>query len=110
MNRIERAEWRLAKNCGEYRKKVKHPRDTLHGDAFLIDDGQGKPSVFKYNGRLYSYLYNLQGDVEGLVDTSGNVVVEYKYDAWGKLQGTTGSLASTIGQFNPLRYIAKEQE
>ena len=31
-------------------------------------------------------------------------MVEYTYDIWGKLLSITGSLASTIGQINPLRY------
>ena len=28
----------------------------------------------------------------------------YSYDAWGKLQSVTGSLADTLGAQNPLRY------
>ena len=35
---------------------------------------------------------------------SGNVVVEYTYDAWGKVLSVTGSQANTIGQYNPFRY------
>jgi RHS repeat-associated protein len=31
-------------------------------------------------------------------------VVEYKYDAWGELLQTTGTLASTLGKLNPFRY------
>jgi len=31
-------------------------------------------------------------------------VVRYTYDAWGNLLSTTGSLASTIGVLNPIRY------
>lgn len=31
-------------------------------------------------------------------------MVEYKYDAWGKLLQTAGTLASTLGKLNPLRY------
>ena len=37
-------------------------------------------------------------------DASGNLVVSYTYDTWGKLISTTGSLASTIGVKNPYRY------
>ncbi len=40
----------------------------------------------------------------GIVDGNGNTVVEYRYDAWGKLLSTTGSLASTIGKANPFLY------
>ena len=57
-----------------------------------------------YNGTEYYYLRNGQNDVVGLVDGSGDTVVEYRYDAWGKLLSTTGSLASTLGEDNPIRY------
>ena len=46
----------------------------------------------------------MQGDVIGLIDTSGNEVVKYVYDAWGKILSTTGSLASTLGAVQPFRY------
>ena len=52
----------------------------------------------------YSYLYNLQGDVIGLVDSAGNLVVEYKYNAWGSITGRAGSLSETLGKLNPFRY------
>ena len=51
-----------------------------------------------------SYLKNAQGDVTGIVDSDLNVVVEYTYDAWGKLIGITGSEADSIGRFNPFLY------
>ena len=35
---------------------------------------------------------------------SGNVVVEYTYDAWGNVLSVTGSQANTIGQYNTFRY------
>ena len=31
-------------------------------------------------------------------------MVEYKYDAWGKVLSITGSKAGTVGQINPFRY------
>ena len=40
----------------------------------------------------------------GILDSTGALVVEYKYDAWGKLLATTGSLADTLGRRNPFRY------
>ncbi|MBQ8814998.1 MAG: RHS repeat-associated core domain-containing protein, partial [Lachnospiraceae bacterium] len=40
----------------------------------------------------------------GLLDGSGTKVVSYTYDSWGKLISTTGTLASTLGADNPLRY------
>ena len=38
------------------------------------------------------------------MDGRGVRVVEYIYDAWGKLISTTGTLATTLGADNPFRY------
>ena len=57
-----------------------------------------------YNGTEYYYLRNGQNDIVGLMDESGVRVVEYIYDAWGKLISTTGTLATTLGADNPFRY------
>ena len=40
----------------------------------------------------------------GIVDSNLSTVVEYSYDAWGKLLTTTGSKADTIGKLNPFLY------
>lgn len=45
-----------------------------------------------------------QGDIAGRLDDSGYLDVKYKYDAWGKLLSTTGSLSDTLGRRNPFRY------
>ena len=66
-------------------------------------DSTGPLSV-NYNGTEYFYVRNAQGDVTGLVSASGTRVVTYTYDAWGNLLATTGSLAATLGEQNPLRY------
>lgn len=49
-------------------------------------------------------MHNLQGDVIGILDSTGNEVVSYTYDAWGKLLSITGTHKDTIGRSNPLRY------
>ena len=63
-------------------------------------DNTGKPYAMQINGTTYYYVTNLQGDVMGLVDTSGNSVASYTYDPYGKLLTATGTLAEK----NPLRY------
>ena len=70
---------------------------------YLYDDNE-KLYGFELNGVNYYYQYNLQGDVIGIYNTDGQLVVEYKYDAWGKVLSVSGSLASTVGQINPIRY------
>ena len=67
----------------------------------------------KYNNTLYYYVLNAQGDVVGLVNSSGKLVVEYVYDPWGKLLETKIGVAETDSKYttynnmalrNPLRY------
>ena len=58
----------------------------------------------RFSGRMYTYMHNLQGDIVTVLDTAGTVVVQYKYDAWGKLLSTAGSMADTLGKLNPFRY------
>ena len=63
-------------------------------------DNSGKPYAMQVNGTTYYYVTNLQGDVMGMVDSSGNSVASYTYDPYGKLLTATGTLAEK----NPLRY------
>ena len=72
-------------------------------DMRFTYDAVGPLSV-NYNGTEYFYLKNAQGDVTGIVNAAGTQVVAYTYDAWGKLLSTTGSMAGTLGEYNPLRY------
>ena len=74
--------------------------NTMH----FFYDAQNKPAVVVHNGKPYGYLYNLQGDVIALIDSSGNRVVEYRYDAWGRILSKTGTMADSLGTINPFRY------
>ena len=75
------------------------------GKALLFSyDANGQAISVNYNGTEYYYLRNGQNDIVGLMDESGVRVVEYIYDAWGKLISTTGTLATTLGADNPFRY------
>ncbi len=67
-------------------------------------DASGTPYALNYNGTYYYYATNLQGDVVAILNTSGTAVVQYTYDAWGDIRTTTGTMSSTLGQYNPLRY------
>ena len=67
-------------------------------------DANGKVVAVNYNGNYYYYLRNAQSDIVKLIDKTGATVVEYRYDSWGKLLSTSGSLASTLGKNNPFRY------
>ena len=84
-------------------KNIVHMSDGSNSLHFFYD-AQNKPAVVIFNGTAYAYLYNLQGDVIGLVDSNGTKMVSYSYDAWGKMISKTGSLASTLGTIQPFRY------
>ena len=67
---------------------------------------QSRPAMVEFNGTLYSYAHNLQGDIVGIIDSNGNLVVEYKYDAWGKpvVVRTLTTAYETLAEMNPFRY------
>ena len=76
--------------------------DEMH----FFYDNESRPAMVEFNGALYSYIHNLQGDNVGIVDSSGNVVVEYKYDAWGKpmFVRTLTTAYDVLAELNPFRY------
>ena len=50
-------------------------------------------------------MYNVQGDVIGIVDEdTGNVVATYAYDAWGRCTLIENAEGYTVGTDNPFRY------
>ena len=63
-------------------------------------DNNGAPLGFVWNGTQYLYLTNQMGDVISITDTSGTVVANYEYDAWGKVL----TADTNIAKQNPLRY------
>ncbi len=75
-----------------------------HDDLHFFYDAQNRPAKVEFNGIFYTYIHNLQGDIVGLLDNNGNIVVEYKYDVWGRKLLATGNLATTLGVLNPFRY------
>ena len=73
-------------------------------------DAPGNPTTYRgktatwVRGRklaLYIHRTDIQGNIIAILDSDGDVVVEYKYDAWGN-QLATGN--STLASINPFRY------
>ena len=48
----------------------------------------------RYNGTLYYYVLDLQGDVIAIIDESGAIVASYCYNAWGEVLSATGTRAA----------------
>ena len=63
-------------------------------------DASGAPLTMTYNGTVYYYITNLQGDVTSLQQANGGTGAQYAYDAWGNIIAMSGTLA----ELNPLRY------
>ena len=87
----------------------------MAGDLLVTEKGEGRriwyyydsaanPVSMRVSGKDYFYVRNLQNDVIALIDDTGETVVEYKYNSWGKILSITGSKAGTIGKTNPFRY------
>lgn len=74
----------------------------------FIYDNSGVAGIV-YNSGTYLYRKDGQGNIIALLDSNGNIVVEYKYDAWGNhavldANGADINDLSHIGNLNPFRY------
>ena len=63
-------------------KYTLHGKNVVHmtsgtDELHFFYDAQNKPAVVIFNGIAYAYLYDLQGDVIGLVDNNGTQMVSY---------------------------------
>ncbi|MGH2914980.1 MAG: RHS repeat-associated core domain-containing protein [Solirubrobacteraceae bacterium] len=77
----------------------------------VISQGTGTPASTTYytraqNGRLidertpsgtYNYLYDGNGDIIALTDSSGHLVDQYAYDPYGNTTTNIGSVANSFG-------------
>lgn len=71
-------------------------------EIFYTYDIDGSLISMRYNGTEYYYVYNILGDVVHLLDAYGDIVVEYRYDAYGNLDDTI--ILTGVGLANPYRY------
>lgn len=60
------------------------------------------------DGKTYYYHYNPHGDVVAMTDDSGNIVVNYTYDAWGNAKKQVVSGQTDIK--NPFTYAGYMQD
>lgn len=75
-------------------------------DLYFSYSADGSPFKVKYLHAEFFYLLNLQGDVIGLYDSAGDMIVTYVYDSWGKLISaeTHDPVYEELAELNPLRY------
>ena len=78
--------------------------------ARFVYDSWGEPRGFMLNdSATYLYLKNAQGDITGIVDENGAVLLTYSYTAWGEVTFSATSmesmaLAATLSNVNPFTY------
>jgi RHS repeat-associated protein len=57
-----------------------------------------------YDGALYYFLKNLQGDIIAITNQNGVTLARYAYDAWGACTITEDNSNCNIATINPFRY------
>ncbi len=74
-----------------------------NGISFIYDES-GVVGL-KYDNKTYIYRKDVQGNIIAILDSTGDVVVEYTYDAWGNhIVTPTDEAYSELSQLNPFRY------
>lgn len=77
----------------------------LRSYVYSID---GLRLSMKTGGQTYFYHYNPHGDVVAMTDDNGNVVVSYRYDAWGNAQKQV--ISGQVDIQNPFTYAGYMQD
>ena len=74
--------------------------------VFLYDESGVVGMEYTAGGVANRYYFqrNLQGDVEAIYDTNGNLVVKYLYDAWGNCTISSETTNTAVANANPIRY------
>jgi len=115
------ASYTYDQNGDRIKKTVGNTVTKFHTDngRILIMEKGGKEVHFLYDqdGSLFSmkvvdgtsvtdYYYekNLQGDIVGLIDSTGTRKVNYSYDSWGRPVSMTDNSGTGAGSLNPFRY------
>ena len=74
---------------------------TDNATLFFYYDTVNSPVALSYNGKMFYYVKNLQGDIVKILDEDGNEKASYVYNAWGDIISQSDDELASI---NPLRY------
>jgi len=74
---------------------------TDNTTLFFYYDTENSPVALSYNGNMFYYVKNLQGDIVKILDEDGNEKADYVYNAWGDIISQSDDELASI---NPLRY------
>ncbi|MDD3397507.1 MAG: RHS repeat-associated core domain-containing protein [Clostridia bacterium] len=100
--------------CGD---EISCGEEIVQASKKIIEYYYGASGVtgFKVDGNVYYFLKNLQGDILNILNSSGDVISEYVYDAWGNhkvyaiendqmIDITDDYSYNNIAHINPFRY------
>ncbi|MDY2746642.1 MAG: RHS repeat-associated core domain-containing protein, partial [Bacilli bacterium] len=96
---------RIQKNDIQYiyfNDKLESEIHTSYTLKFMYDENNDLYG-FYYNDIPYFYLKNALGTIYAVIDQNGNKVVQYTYNAWGKIESIS-STNSIIANINPFIY------
>ena len=90
-------------------------KTVKNGTQYFITytyDENGAPAGINVNGTQYWFVKNLQGDVTAILDSTGAVAANYRYDAYGYIISITNGSGANVGltdtghiaRLNPFRY------
>lgn len=82
-------------------KIIKEYRHDLNQEIVYYYDSNDNIIGLSYLGNDYFYVKNIQNDIIGIVNSSGELVVEYRYSTYGQV---TYSTNSNLANINPYRY------
>ena len=74
---------------------------TDSATLFFYYDTENSPVALSYNGKMFYYVKNVQGDIVKILDEDGISYASYVYDSWGNILSQSEDEQSSI---NPLRY------
>ncbi len=74
---------------------------TDNATLFFYYDTENSPVALSYNGKMFYYVKNLQGDIVKILDEDGNEKASFVYNAWGNILSQSDDELASI---NPLRY------
>ena len=74
---------------------------TDNATLFFYYDTENSPVALSYNGKMFYYVKNLQGDIVKILDEDGQEKADYVYNAWGNIISQSDDELASI---NPLRY------
>ena len=105
--RVQKTVGSVVTNYTLHGKNIVHMTQGSNSLHFFYD-ASNKPAIVEFNDTKYAYVHNLQGDVVAILDSAGNIVVQYKYDAWGRQiscdVAAGNSNAAALSTLNPFRY------